>query len=217
MGKFKNPYTPEQVIAFSYSQLVDMKEKATRNQVFDLLDLVNSELEKRPPPPPPKPVKSSLVRKLEKEVCNKMEKLGRRLLDIYDLSPTTAKKLSEGTKRFKAHSLLSKSGGAKTGGAQKNGLVAFDRYISYRLKDDVFALISIIYHDRDIDTVRYQVFAPESTIDNFVHISELREHLEKDEEIGLSKGGVEFKTFEEAEQLFVSLIDRFAPKLINQP
>ena len=51
MGKFKNPYTPEQVIAFSYSQLVDMKEKATRNQVFDLLDLVNSELEKRPPPP----------------------------------------------------------------------------------------------------------------------------------------------------------------------
>ena len=68
-----------------------------------------------------------------------------------------------------------------------------------------------------MDTVRYQVFAPESSIDNFVHISELREHLGKDEEIGLSKGGVEFKTFDEAEKLFVSLIDRFAPKLINQP
>ena len=217
MGKFTNPYTPEQVAAFSYSALLDMKEKATRHQVLDLLEIVKLELETRPPPPPPKPVKSSLVRKLEKDVCNRMEKLGRRLLDVYDLSPVTAKKLSEGTKRFKTHSLLSKSGGAKTGGAQKNGLVAFDRYISYRLKDDVIALISIIYHNRDIDTVRYQVFAPESAVDNFVHISELREHLEKDEEIGLSKGGVEFHTFDEAEQLFVSLIDRFAPKLINRP
>lgn len=216
MAKFKNPYTPEQVAAFSYSALLDMKEKATRNEVFDLLEVVNLELEKRPPPPPPKPVKSSLVRKLEKEVCNRLEKLGRRLLDTYDLSPTTAKRLSEGTKRFKAHSLLSKSGIAKTGGAQKNGLVAFDRYISYRLKDDVFALISIIYHDSDVDTVRYQVFAPESAVDNFVHISSLRKHLEKDEEIGLSKGGVEFTTFEEAEKLFVSLIDRFAPKLTTQ-
>ncbi len=55
--------------------------------------------------------------------------LAHQLTSRYDLSPEKARVLSEGTKRFIPHRLTDAKGGAKVGGAQKSGLVVFDRYI----------------------------------------------------------------------------------------
>lgn len=224
MAKHSHNLTPEKIAAFSYSQLVDMKQKAITNGAPDVLAMCEFELSTRPPPEPPKPRvkrtypkaikldRSQAVRDFEKTVAAKIENVGKELMEKYDLSTETARKLSLGARAFKPHRLLSAAGKAKVGGAQKAGLAAFDRYASYRLKEEVYALIAFLDPNKEPEFTRFQVFASEALLPNFVPISDLRSHLETGDVIGFSKGGVEFNTFEEASELFKSIINNVAPK-----
>lgn len=224
MAKHTHNWTPEKIAEFSYSQLVDMKQKAIANDAPDVLAMCEFELSSRPPPEPPKPKvkrtfpkaikldRSQAVRDFEKVVAAQIETVGKGLLEKYDLSTETARKLSLGARAFKAHRLLSANGKAKVGGAQKAGLVAFDRYASYRLKEEVYALMAFLEPHKEPEFTRFQVFAPERLVPNFTPISDLRAHLEAGDVIGFSKGGVEFETFEEASEFFKSIIDNVAPK-----
>lgn len=131
----------------------------------------------------------------------------------FDFSAEKARALSVGYKRFIPHKLLDSKGKAKTGGAQKAGRVVFDRYISYRLQDDVFALLGILYTEEDEVGVRYQVLGPSSILTNFKPLGELRPYLMSGEKIGITPGGEEFSNFEEAANRFTWMIEQVAPKL----
>jgi len=148
----------------------------------------------------------------EAEVSTQLVEVALSLLDRFDLSEEKARSLSEGKTGFIAHKLLDSKGKAKTGGAQKAGRVVFDRYISYRLRDDVFALLGILFTEDDEAGVRYQVLGPASMLTNFRTATELRPYLMKNEGIGVASGGEEFQTFEEAAARFVWMIEQVAPK-----
>ena len=96
---------------------------------------------------------------------------------------------------------------------QKAARVAFDRYISYRLKDEVYALLAILFDSKEDNHVKYQVFGPPRLLENFAPLSDVRPYLLDDEVIGISAGGEEFNNFEEASNRFKWLIDQVAPKL----
>ena len=229
MAKFPHKITPEKVAEYSYSQLVDMVEKATRNDAPDVLAWCQFELTKRPAPELPKPKvkrtfpkaikldRSKTVREFEKIMASKIEVVGKEMYELYDLSAETARKLSRGSRAFKTHRILSAAGKAKVGGAQKAGFAAFDRYASYRLKEEVYALLAFLEANKESEFTRFQVIAPERLVPNFMKLSEMRPHLEDDEVIGFSKGGIEFSTFDEASDFFKLIMASVAPKKKSTP
>jgi hypothetical protein len=107
--------------------------------------------------------------------------------------------------------LLDGKGNAKTGGAQKAGRVVFDRYISYRLRDDNYALVGILLDGDDEAGVRYQVLGPSTILTNFKPLNELRPYL-IDIKIGIHSGGEEFYSFDAAAARFTWMIEQVAPK-----
>lgn len=136
-----------------------------------------------------------------------------RLLTRYDLSTEKARSLSLDSKRFIPHAMLDRKGSAKVGGAQKQGRVVFDRYISYRLRDEVYALLGILMDGEEQIGVRYQVLGPERLLDNYRPLRDIRPYLMEGESIGIAPGGEEFSTYKDAEARFEWLIDQVAPKL----
>ena len=98
------------------------------------------------------------------EICQQMRLIGNALASKYDLSKATAKIISKGTKGFFAHRFTSLSGDPKVGGAQFSGNFKLDRYISYRIRDDVYALCAVATWDDPAGAVRFQVLAPKSVL-----------------------------------------------------
>jgi hypothetical protein len=150
---------------------------------------------------------------LEKDVCELLEGFANELSTKYDFGAEKARSLSIDTKRFSPHELLAAKGKAKTGGFQKSGRVVFDRYISYRLKNDVYALVCLLIDGEDESGVRYLVLGSPSVLPNFRPLQELRPELLDGEKIGLSAGGEGFDNFKEASARFAWMIDQVAPKL----
>ena len=224
MPKFTHKLTPDIIAEFSYSGLLDMKQRAISNDHKDVLEWCDFELSKRPVPAPADPIarkpRASGKRKngrapsivaAEKELNLQLEKLGRSLLEQYDLSKETARNLSKGSK-FRAHSFLSKTGKAKVGGAKRKGRVAVNCFISYRLKTDIFGLAGVLEHNQPAEEMSFMVLAPKEYVNNFVSRAELLPSLEETDEIGLVHGGESFNNFDDAAALFISIIDRVAPK-----
>lgn len=163
---------------------------------------------------PKKFFRNGHTKKSENKAVNDLIDLGKELLVFYDLSEKTAKRLSQGTKNFIPHKIWGKSGKPKVGGAQKASKVAFDRYLSYRLKDEVYAILAILYNGEEhTKGTRYQVFGPSRLLKGFIPLNQIRPYLELDEAIGVSAGGLEYETFEEAAEKYKWLIDQVAPKL----
>lgn len=218
MSITKNPFSAEKLASFSTEYLISIKAKAEEKGVDDLVKMCDFEISKRPPPPPPpkqRKTKSFLVKQFQKEIVKKLEKYARNLLKQYDLRVATAKKLSEGFPYIPTDLLSDDGESAKVGEAEnRRAVVAFDRYISYRLKEDVFAFLIILDHDEDPNKTRYQITGPEHLIQNYKPIWELRPYLEKGETIGRIEGGIEFSNFEEAADYYTSLIDKVAPKAL---
>lgn len=158
----------------------------------------------------PKYKKSFIEKKLEERACIDLEILAHNLSAKYDLSPETAKILSIGHK-YLATTILSSSGKPKVGIGQKQGHMCFDRYISYRIKDEVIALFICLDNGNIEPNVKYQVMGPSKLVPNYKQIKSLRPYLKKNEAIGLLKGGTEFNNFEEASSLFIALIHQLAP------
>jgi len=138
--------------------------------------------------------------------------LAQKLDATYDLSSEKARHLSVGTKRFQPHRLLNSTGSAKVGGAQRAGVVVFDRYISYRLKDELYALICLLTSGDVLSRIQFQVVGPKSILTNAQHSSELRSYLPEGATIGYTHFAEEFDNFEEAAERYMFLMEQVAPK-----
>lgn len=157
------------------------------------------------------------VKVREATICEKLLEVATDLLDRYDLSGETARRMSRGTKGFRSHKLLSSTkSGIKTGAHQtRDKRVAFDRYISYRLGDYSYALFCILFDENDLSSIRYHVLGDPVNLDKFQSIYKLRPYLRPDEPMGATLGGEEFMTFEEAAQRYKWLMSKIAPPLVK--
>ena len=215
-------WTPERIAALTTQEVKDLASNALERGRADVTDLCQRELDSRKPKPSPKfqlpegftkVERSARSKRLESDSDDALTACAKELLTIYDLSPSRAKELSEGTKGFKAHELLSAKGVSKAGAAQTTGLVAFDRFISYRLKDEAYALLCLLVDSAESTSVQYQVFGPQRLLDKFVPLQELRPYPMNLVSIGIYTGGEGFTTFNEASERFRWLISQVANPL----
>jgi hypothetical protein len=216
-------WSPEKI---STLPLQDVKQLlfncSTRKGGEQIVEWCEAELLARKPKPNPafslpegfvKVTRTAVTKRLELDVCDLLVGLAKELSIKYDFSVEKARSLSSGAKRFIPHKLLDAKGNAKTGGRQKSGRVVFDRYISYRLKNDVYALVCLLIDGEDESGVRYLVLGSPNVLPNFKQLEELRPELLEGEKIGLSAGGEAFDNFKEASARFAWMIDQVAPKL----
>jgi hypothetical protein len=215
-------WTYEKVKELSLVELKNLQENATRKGNQEVVSLCEAELISRKPKPNAafalpegfvKVTRTAVSKMLEKDVCELLEDFANELSTKYDFGAEKARSLSIDTKRFAPHELLAAKGKAKTGGFQKSGRVVFDRYISYRLKNDVYALVCLLIDGEDESGVRYLVLGSPNVLPNFRPLQELRPELLDGEKIGLSAGGEGFDNFKEASARFAWMIDQVAPKL----
>lgn len=215
-------WTTEKIATLSLVDLKSLLVNVTARGNLELTALCEAELLARKPKPKSvfalpegfvKVTRTAVSRTLEKDVCELLEGFANELLTTYDFSAEKARSLSTDTKRFAPHNLLAAKGKAKTGGFQKSGRVVFDRYISYRLKNDVYALVCLLIDGDDESGIRYIVLGSPNVLPNFKPLQELRPELQDGEKIGLSAGGEEFDNFKEASTRFAWMIDQVAPKL----
>ena len=218
----KLTWSAERISALSLSDVKSLAENALSKGNQEVVSLCEAELLARKPTPKSafalpegfvKVTRTAVSRTLEKDVCELLEGFANELLTIYDFSAEKARSLSTDTKRFAPHNLLAAKGKAKTGGFQKSGRVVFDRYISYRLKNDVYALVCLLIDGDDESGIRYIVLGSPNVLPNFKPLQELRPELQDGEKIGLSAGGEEFDNFKYASTRFAWMIDQVAPKL----
>ena len=215
-------WTTEKIATLSLVDLKSLLVNVTARGNLELTALCEAELLARKPKSKSvyalpegfvKVTRTAVSRTLEKDVCALLEGFANELLTKYDFSAEKARSLSTDTKRFAPHDLLAAKGKAKTGGFQKSGRVVFDRYISYRLKNDVYALVCLLIDGDDESGIRYLVLGSPNVLPNFKPLQELRPELQYGEKIGLSAGGEEFDNFKEASTRFAWMIDQVAPKL----
>jgi len=149
---------------------------------------------------------------VEDELDKKLVELQNELNLQYDLTATTAKKLSNGVKGFKAHKQLSSKDRSKTGAHQtKTRQLSIDRYISYRLKGSSCALICLQFLDEG--QIRFHVMGPSVFLNNnYKDPHTLRPYLNNNKEkLGSYEGGEEYFNFDEAAKRYKWLIQRVAP------
>jgi hypothetical protein len=215
-------WTEDKITELSLVDLKNLLENANRKGNQKVATLCEAELIARKPKPKStfampegfiRVARTAVGKSLENDVSDLLVGVAKELSAKYDLGPEKARSLSLGTKRFIPHKLLDKKGNAKTGGAQKAGRVVFDRYISYRLRDDNYALVGILLDGDDEAGVRYQVLGPSSLLSNYRLFKDLRPYLLDGETLGGNLGGEEFDNFEEASARYVWMIDQVAPKV----
>lgn len=214
-------WTPEKVSRLDLEDVKRLAENAKVRGNEEVVALCQTELQARKPKPKAssslpegfvKAARSAIAKNLERDAVDLLVHLADQLTSRYDLSSERARALSEGTKRFIPHRLTDAKGNAKVGGAQKSGLVVFDRYISYRLKGQIYALLALLREGDDVANVQYQVVGPKEILTNALHISELRPYLPQGTTIGLTEYAEEFSNFEEAAERFSFLMEQVAPK-----
>ena len=151
-------WTVEKIATLSLSEVKNLLENANRKGNLEVVSLCEAELISRKPISKAafalpegfiRVARTAVGKSLESDVSELLVGVAKELAAKYDLGPEKARSLSLGTKRFIPHKLLDKKGNAKTGGAQKAGRVVFDRYISYRLRDDNYALVGILLDGDD--------------------------------------------------------------------
>jgi hypothetical protein len=215
-------WSSEKIAALSLAEVKNLLENANRKGNQEVVSLCEAELISRKPKPIAafalpegfvKVTRTAVSKMLEKDVCEQLLGFANELLLKYDFSPEKARSLSTDTKRFSPQKLLGAKSKPKTGGFQKSGRVVFDRYISYRLKTDVYALVCLLINGEDETGVRYLVLGSPSVLPNFKPLQQLRPELMDGEKIGLSAGGEAFDNFKEASARFAWMIDQVAPKL----
>ena len=194
----------ERISKLTLQELKNLRTNAIDSGRSEIVELIDEDLKTRPSPR----ARSTKVR-AHNIPRSQFETLGQTLLETYDLSEETARKLSEGVKGYRYHSLLGKDGKAKTGGAKKKGNNKLDEYISYRLRDEVYILSLVQFKDDPDDLYRYHVYAPKALLDEAKDIQTIRPDIDFDAKV---THGIEFDDFETASKLFVSLIDKIAPK-----
>ena len=211
-------WTPEKIATLTTQEVRNLLENAIRLGREEIKANCEAEIESRQKNPASrisnrKERASSPAKRLESNISQQLTDIANKLSLKYDFSKEKARELSIGTKGFIPHKLLDSKNKAKTGGAQKAGQVIFDRYISYRLKDQMFSLLAILINGEEENDVRYQIFGPQEVLSNFKLLTELRPYMREGDSIGKTKGGEEYLNFEEAAERYCWLIDQVAPKI----
>lgn len=206
-------WTSERIAALTKAELNQLRENAIDRGMIEVAECCMYELDKRRPVR--KGVRGNasvfrtrITRVLEKDAAELLSGVADNLTKRYDLSKATAKSLSVGCKRFIPHSLTDKQGRAKVGGAQRDGTAIFDRYISYRIRDEVYALTALMLGGDE--SPRYQVTGTDRLIQNGIPIQVLRPHLKENDVTFLTSCGLEFELFEEASVYFEDLFCRLS-------
>jgi hypothetical protein len=214
-------WTLDKISQLTLDEVKRLAENAKERGSDEIFDLCQAEIQARKPKTKTssslpegfeRVARSAIARALEKDVVELLVQLAQKLEATYDLSTEKARALSEGTKRFQPHRLLNANGSAKVGGAQRAGVVVFDRYISYRIKENLFALLCLLIDGDDVSSVQYQVVGPQDILTNARHISELRSYLPEGTTIGYTQFAEEFDNFEAASERFTFLMEQVAPR-----
>jgi hypothetical protein len=168
-------WSDEKLAALADKDLKTLLANAERKAATDLVAKCTAELEKRDAAKPRKgPKPRTELKEFEHNVSGEIAAVGKEMAGKYDLSEETAKAKSAGVKGFRSHKLLDAQGYAKLGGSQRDGTVAVDRYISYRLGNDIVALGVWLLKDAPIDAHEFHVSGPAAMIEGGKSFAEVR-------------------------------------------
>lgn len=145
-------------------------------------------------------------RNAEAQADAQLTALAKGLQSQYDLSSGTAKRLPAGIKGFRAHELLSRKGATKVGGFQRNGKLALDRYISYRLMNDLIKLEYLLLNDRPTEEARWLVVAPQNLMPEGMPIVDQVSGLEAITGASVGDFGLVTEDFGQAANRFSALV-----------
>jgi hypothetical protein len=175
-------WSDDRIAALSDQDLKNLLVNAERKSAATIIAQCRAEMEKRDAAKPRKPSKPRTeLKEFELDVSSQLADIGRAMAGKYDLSKQTAKARSAGVKGFRSHKLLDANGYAKLGGHQRDGTVAVDRYISYRLGNGIVTLGVWLLKDAPIETHEFHVSAPAEMIEAGKPFSEVRPGIaEKD-------------------------------------
>src|ERR1700726_4640107 len=175
-------WSDDRIAALSDKDLKNLLVNAERKSVVEVVAQCKAEMEKRDAAKPRKASKPRTeLKEFEDDMSAQLAAVGKEMAEKYDLSEETAKTKSAGVKGFRSHKLLDAKGYAKLGGHQRDGTVAVDRYISYRLGNDIVTLGVWLLKDAPIDTHEFHVSGPAAMIEGGKSFSEVRPGIsEKD-------------------------------------
>jgi hypothetical protein len=199
-------WTDERISALSDQELKNLLANAERRGAAEVAERCRAETDRRDAAKPRKAAKPRTeLKEFEHAVSARIAEVGKAMAAKYDLSEETAKAKSAGVKGFKAHRLLDSKGSAKLGGHQRNGSVAVDRYISYRLGNDVVSLGAWLLKDSPVESHEFHVIAPAAMIEGGRPLAEVRAGFESSE---LQPGRLirAFKDLDEAALAFDSAL-----------
>jgi hypothetical protein len=174
----------EKIAALDDAKLDRLRVNAIAKNAIELVTMCDEEISSRPIKTSRRASASALgldkQRNAEAEAAAQLTDFAATISSRYDLTAATAKRLSAGTKGFRAVELLGKNGTAKIGGMKLKGFLAIDLYISYRCKNDRASLGYVMLKGCPIEEGRWIATATKSIlpegqpiIDQIVGLSEL--------------------------------------------
>lgn len=203
-------WSKERIETLSTQEVLSLQENARNKGYLDIAAKCDEVLATRKPvrrSSGPRSVSPTKI--LEAECAKQLSDYAIYLQTQYDLSAVSATAKSVGVKGFKAHQVVAKNGQAKLGGDQRTGKVAFDRYISYRVRNEPISLTALLISADSGDQLMWQVLGSPHHFKNFKPYSQLRPYA-TDTEGGLYTGGEEFDDFATASELFESVLSGLA-------
>ncbi len=198
-------WTKEKINELSTQEISALQENARARGNSEIVNLCTDVLATKTPIRKTRNSSTSTTKTLEAECSHQLSEFAIKLSNKYDLSAETAAKKSEGTKGFRPHKLTSKDGQAKLGGQQRTGKVGIDRYISYRVKNDLVSLGAWLISKDTPEELVWQVLGPQRFFENFKSIKELCPSLFEADAAG-SVGGEVFSEFQKASERFEEVI-----------
>ena len=163
------------IAALSNQDLKNLLVNAERKAADAVVAQCKAEIEKRDAAKPRKTAKPRTeIKEFEHDISGQLAAVGKEMAAKYDLSEETAKAKSAGVKGFRSHKLLDAKGYAKLGGHQRDGTVAVDRYISYRLGNDIVSLGVWLPKDAPLEDHEFHVGAPPAMLEGGKPFAEVR-------------------------------------------
>lgn len=205
-------WTPEKIASLDIPKLRALKTNAQDQGNNDVLALCEAELKRQN-------AKAPSTRRngrpdgevnLQAEADGLLVYLAQEMLAAHDLSELTARAASQGTKGYRYLAPLSKTGRSKLGGDQRNGTMAIDRYISYRIGDDKIVLAILLAKGQQAEDHKWFLSGPERLLPNQQAATKVIPGLE--ESPGCTNVGVAFDNFDLAAAKFKEIMAAFAPK-----
>ena len=198
-------WTKEKINELTAQEITALQENARVRGNGEVVGWCDEVLATKKPIRKTRTSSSSTTKTLEAECSHQLSEFAIQLSNKYDLSAETASKKSEGTKGFRPHKLTSKDGQAKLGGQQRTGKVGIDRYISYRVKNDLVSLGAWLISKDSPEELVWQVFGPKRFFESFKSVKALYPSL-FEVDASHDVGGEEFVDFQKASERFEDVI-----------